>query len=74
MEKVVESAVSILARNRGKWENEVEAYWLLRRYEKDLNYPVTYEIVEEAVARIKRLEKVIAARDMSREEVVAGTA
>ncbi|HIQ10660.1 MAG TPA: hypothetical protein EYH26_01620 [Pyrodictium sp.] len=49
----VDKAVEILLERMGEWEDEVDAYWLLRKYEDRIGVPVTYDIVEEAVARIK---------------------
>ncbi|HIP65176.1 MAG TPA: hypothetical protein EYH08_01430 [Pyrodictium sp.] len=49
----VDKAVEILLEHMGEWEDEVDAYWLLRKYEDKVGVPVTYDIVEEAVARIK---------------------
>ena len=54
-EKAVEMAVSLLLNNISSWKDEVDAYWLLRSKEDLLDYPVTYEIVEEAIERVKRI-------------------
>jgi len=52
MLEAVDKAASILERLRDKWSNELDAYWLLRRYEDEVGIPVTYDIVEQAVAKV----------------------
>ncbi|HIP85035.1 MAG TPA: hypothetical protein EYH26_02810 [Pyrodictium sp.] len=49
----VDKAVEILLEHMGEWEDEVDAYWLLRKHENRIGVPVTYDIVEEAVAKIR---------------------
>ncbi len=52
MLEAVDKAALILERLRDKWSNELDAYWLLRRYEDEVGIPVTYDIVEQAVAKV----------------------
>ena len=49
----VDKAVEILLEHMSEWEDEVDAYWLLRKHEDRVGVPVTYNIVEEAVTRIR---------------------
>ena len=49
----VEKAVEVLLEHIGEWEDEVDAYWLLRKHEDRIGVPVTYDIVEEAVAIVR---------------------
>ncbi|ABM81085.1 hypothetical protein [Hyperthermus butylicus] len=42
-------AAEILVEHWGEWSDEIDAYWLLRRYEDEIGVPVTYDIVVEAV-------------------------
>jgi len=49
----VDKAAEILLEHIGEWEDEVDAYWLLRQHEDRIGVPVTYDIVEEAIARIR---------------------
>ncbi len=53
LKSVVEKAAEILMRNRGKWSTEVEAYWLLVRNEDKIGFPITYDIVEAAIERVR---------------------
>jgi hypothetical protein len=58
LETALEKAASLLASRAGEWSSVVEAYWLLRRHEDEIGFPLTYNMVEEAVERAKRfLEK-----------------
>ena len=54
---VVEKSVEILLEEWDKWQDEIDAYWLLRAKEDVLDYPVTYDIVEEAVERARKIMK-----------------
>ena len=49
----VDKAVEVLLEHIGEWEDEVDAYWLLRKHEDRIGVPVTYDIVEEAVAIVR---------------------
>lgn len=49
----VDKAVEILLEHIGEWRDEVDAYWLLRKHEDKVGIPVTYDVVEEAVARTR---------------------
>jgi len=48
-----DKAAEILLEHIGEWEDEVDAYWLLRKHEDRIGVPVTYDIVEEAIARVR---------------------
>ena len=54
LEKAVEKAAEVLLSHLGEWSNEVDAYWLLRRHEDKVGVPVTYDIVEAAIAEVAR--------------------
>ncbi|NPA04727.1 MAG: hypothetical protein GXO09_01350 [Crenarchaeota archaeon] len=54
-------AAEVLEKHLGEWSDEVEAYWLLRRHEDEVGVPVTYDIVEAAIA-ILRSRGVVARR------------
>jgi len=58
-------AAEVLERHLGEWSDEVEAYWLLRRHEDEVGVPVTYDIVEAAIALLR-------SRGVIRERVEAG--
>lgn len=49
----VDKAVEVLLEHIGEWEDEVDAYWLLRKHEDRIGVPVTYDIVKEAVAIVR---------------------
>ncbi len=52
--EAVDRAVVVLEKHRGEWSNEIEAYWLLRKYEDEVGVPVTYDIVEQAVEKLSQ--------------------
>ncbi len=45
--RAVEKAALILSEHMVR--DELEAYWLLVRHEKEIGYPVTYDLVLEAL-------------------------
>ena len=53
--QAVDRAVSILLAHSSEWRSEVDAYWLLVRYEDDVGVPVIYELVREAVERARAI-------------------
>ena len=55
-------AAEILVEHADEWSSEVDAYWLLRRYEDEVGAPVTYDIVVEAVEIARRKLEAEAAR------------
>ncbi len=57
--EAIDKAATILAANMDKWSNVVEAYWLLRRKEDEIGFPLTYNMVVEAVEKAR----MIAARE-----------
>ncbi len=59
IERVLEKLAEILVSNNMEWRDEVDAYWLLRKFENEVNYPVTYDLVEEAVERARRQYRLV---------------
>lgn len=53
--EALERAVALLVERASEWRNTIEAYWLIRRHEEELGFPLTYPMVEEAVERAKQL-------------------
>ena len=53
--QAVDKAVSILIAHSSEWRSEIDAYWLLVRYEDDVGVPVIYELVREAVERARAI-------------------
>ncbi len=47
-------AAEVLVEHADEWSSEIDAYWLLRRYEDRVGVPVTYDIVVEAVEIARR--------------------
>jgi hypothetical protein len=47
-------AAEILVEHADEWDSEIDAYWLLRRYEDKVGVPVTYDIVVEAIEIARR--------------------
>lgn len=50
-----ERAAEILVERMNEWKDTIDAYWLLRRYEDRIGVPVTYDIVEQAVEKARRV-------------------
>ncbi|HIQ23654.1 MAG TPA: hypothetical protein EYH50_01230 [Pyrodictium delaneyi] len=50
-----ERAAEILVEHMNEWKDTIDAYWLLRRYEDEVGVPVTYDIVEQAVEKARRV-------------------
>jgi len=55
LERAIERAVQLLQKHIDEWSGTVEAYWLVRRYEDEIGFPLTYNMVEEAVERARQL-------------------
>jgi len=55
LDEALEKAVEILTKNAEKWRSIVDAYWLLRRHEDEIGFPLTYNMVEEAVEKSRQL-------------------
>jgi hypothetical protein len=55
-------AAEVLVEHAGDWSSEIDAYWLLRKYEDEIGVPVTYDIVVEAVEIARRKLEAKAAR------------
>jgi len=50
----VDKAAEILAEHMSEWNDTIDAYWLLRLYEDEVGIPVTYDIVEQAVEKVRK--------------------
>ena len=50
-------AVDLLVRQRAKWRDIIDAYFLLRKYEAEIGFPFTYNMVEEIVKEAERIIK-----------------
>ncbi|ALL01120.1 hypothetical protein Pyrde_1072 [Pyrodictium delaneyi] len=50
----VDKAAEILAEHISEWSDTIDAYWLLRRHEDEVGIPVTYDIVEQAVEKVRK--------------------
>lgn len=48
-------AVDLLVRQRVKWRDIIDAYFLLRKYEAEIGFPFTYNMVEEIVREAERI-------------------
>ncbi len=55
LSRALEKAVEILLSHKGEWNNEIDAYWLLVRYEDEIGVPVIYDMVKEAVEKAKAI-------------------
>ncbi len=49
--------VDLLVRQHAKWRDIIDAYFLLRKYEAEIGFPFTYNMVEEIVKEAERLIK-----------------
>jgi|GEM_PF-6914837 len=54
LEKAIEKAVQLLVQHMDEWQSTVEAYWLVRRHEDEIGFPLTYNMIEEAVEKAKQ--------------------
>ncbi len=55
VEEAIERAAALLAAHEGEWRSVVEAYWLVRRHEKEIGFPLNYSMVVEAVERARKM-------------------
>jgi len=67
VEEAVERAAALLAAHDGEWRSVVDAYWLVRKHEKEIGFPMNYSMVVEAVERARKMlarERALAAAEV----------
>jgi len=52
-ERAYRKAVELLLAHSGEWDDVLDAYFLLRRFEDEIGFPFTYNMVEEMVERLR---------------------
>ncbi len=55
LRKALDKAVNILVSHASEWRNDVDAYWLLVKYEDEIGIPVIYDFVREAVEKARAI-------------------
>ncbi|KSW12316.1 hypothetical protein CF15_06115 [Pyrodictium occultum] len=55
MLSAADRAAEVLVEHMDEWKDPIDAYWLLRRLEHEVGVPVTYDIVEQAVEKARRI-------------------